>query len=308
MTGFEGIFPATITPMKEDFSIDLESFKNYLSWLKDQNVSGFAINVDTGEGPSLTSEERISLLNAAKGITGDSADLKLIAGIIGGSTESAVKEAKNAVSCGTDSFLVFPNATFRGEPQNTTQIYKYHDAIATETNKDIIIFNLKDELGGCLYTHNTLKKLITIPQVKAIKEASFEVSIFKSVYEFLNKQDKKISILTGNDNFILESFILGADGGLLGACAQFTKWQVDCFNHVKNRDYNKASELSKLFQPLVDIIFMPPVRNYRARTKYSLKIQGIIPNHAVRPPLLEVNDKEKNIVKNALKSSGIIKN
>ena len=55
---YKGIFPATITPMNEDFSIDFESFKNYLNWLKNQGVSGFAINVDTGEGPSLTSEER----------------------------------------------------------------------------------------------------------------------------------------------------------------------------------------------------------------------------------------------------------
>ena len=305
---YKGIFPATIAPMNEDFSIDFESFKNYLSWLKNQDVSGFAINVDTGEGPSLTSEERMSLLKAAKELSGDSSDLKLIAGIIGGSTENAVKEAKNAVSCGADAFLIFPNATFRGEPQDTTLIYKYHEAIATETNKDIIVFNLQNDLGGCLYTHNTLKKLIMIPQVKAIKEASFDVSIFKSIYEFLDKQEKKISFLTGNDNFILESFLLGADGGLLGACAQFTKLQVDCFNHVKNGNFNRAIELSKLFQPLVDIIFMPPVRNYRARTKYSLKLQGIIPNHAVRPPLLEINDDEKNIIKNALKYSGIIKN
>ena len=305
---YKGIFPATITPFFEDFSIDFESFKNYLSWLKNQDVSGYAINVDTGEGPSLTSEERMSLLKAAKEISGDSSDLKLIAGIIGGSTENAVKEAKNAVSCGADAFLIFPNATFRGEPQDTTLIYKYHEAIATETDKDIIIFNLQDALGGCLYTNETLKKLISIPQVKAIKEASFDVSIFKSVHQFLKNQDKKISFLTGNDNFILDSFSMGADGGLLGSCAQLTQFQVDCLNFIKNKQYDRAKELSNIFQPIIDVIFMPPVKNYRARTKYSLKLQGVIPNDYVRPPLTEITNEEKNIIKTALKSSGIIKN
>ena len=275
MTGFSGIYSAVITPMNKDFSIDLENFKKYLEWLKDQNVDGFAINVDTGEGPSLTSDERKSLLKTAKDVAGE---LKVIAGIIGGSTENAVIEAKNAISSGADALLIFPNAVFRGKPQDSNLIYNYHEAIATETNTDMIIFNLQDDLGGALFTQETIKKLISIPQVKAIKEASFEISTFKSVKDFLNKQDKKISFLTGNDNFILESFLMGSDGGLLGSCAQFTKWQVDCLKYVENKQYNEALELSNLFQPLVDIIFMPPVRNYRARTKYSLKLQGIIPN------------------------------
>lgn len=302
MSSFEGIFPATITPMNKDFSVDIKSFKNYLNWLKDQKVAGFAINVDTGEGPLLTSDERKLLLRTAKNIAGN---LKIIAGIIGGSTESAIIEAKNAVSSGADAFLIFPNAAFRGKPQDSNLIYKYHEAIA-ETEKDIIIFNLQDDLGGALYTLETLEKLISIPQVKAIKEASFDISIYKSVYEFISKHDKNISFLTGNDNFILESFLLGADGGLLGSCAQLTQWQVDCLNYTKKKQYEQAKELSNVFQPIVDVIFMPPVNNYRARTKYSLMIQGIIQNDYVRPPLVEISDNEKNLIKSSLKEQGII--
>ncbi|MHA1490057.1 MAG: dihydrodipicolinate synthase family protein [Promethearchaeota archaeon] len=305
MVDFNGIIAATITPLNEDFSIDLESFKNYLNWLKSQNVSGFAINVDTGEGPLLTLDERKLLLKTAKGVSGN---LKIIAGIIGGSTESAIKEAKNARSSGADAFLIFPHPTFRGKPQDTALIYNYHEAIASETDVDVIIFNLQDDLGGCLYSKETLRKLISIPQVKAIKEASFDISIYKSVYSFLKKQEKKISFLTGNDNFILESFLLGADGGLLGSCAQFTQWQVDCFRYVKSKQNEQAIELSNFFKPLVDIIFKLPIRNYRARTKHSLMLQGIIPNDFTRPPLLELSENEKNIIKEALKTSKIIKN
>jgi len=191
MTDFKGIFSATITPMNSDFSIDFETFKKYLIWLKDQGISGYAINVDTGEGPSLTSEERMKLLKTAKEISGD---LRIIAGIIGGSTESAVSEAKNAVSSGADGLLIFPNPTFRGDPQDSELIFKYHEAIALATDIDIILFNLQDELGGCLYTNSTLEKLISIPQVKALKEASFDISIFKMVFDFLKKQEKKYEV------------------------------------------------------------------------------------------------------------------
>ncbi len=303
MTTFEGIFPATITPMNKDFSIDLESFKGYINWLKDQKIRGFAINVDTGEGPSLTSEERMLLLKTTREL---SEDLRIIAGIVGSSTESAIIEAKNAISTGADALLIFPNSAFRGKPQDPELIYKYHEAIATETDTDIIIFNLQDDLGGALYNNQTLKKLISIPQVKAIKEASFDISISKSVYEFIKKQDKEIAFLSGNDNFIFESFLIGADGGLLGSCAQLTQWQADCLEYVKSKQYKKAKYLSDLFQPIIDIIFMHPVRNYRVRTKYSLMLQGIIPDSYVRPPLLEISSEEKKIIKKVLISSKTI--
>jgi dihydrodipicolinate synthase/N-acetylneuraminate lyase len=52
---------------------------------------------------------------------------------------------------------------------------------------------------------------------------------------------------------------------------------------------------------------MTPVRNYRARTKYSLMLQGIIPNSYVRPPLLEIPEYEKIIIKEILKSARLIK-
>ncbi len=39
MTTFEGIFPATITPMNNDFSINLESFK----YTKSFTSSGFRV-------------------------------------------------------------------------------------------------------------------------------------------------------------------------------------------------------------------------------------------------------------------------
>ena len=304
MTNFTGIFAATITPMNKDFSINIEVFKNYLIWIKNQGVSGFAINVDTGEGPSLTSEERMKLLTITKEISGD---LRIIAGIIGGSTESAVNEARNAISSGADTLLIFPNAAFRGKPQDSELIFKYHEAIASETDADIILFNLQDELGGCLYTNETLEKLLLLPQVKALKEASFEISTFKMVSDFLKKRDKKISFLTGNDNFIMKSFMMGVDGGLLGSCAQLTRVQVECFNNVKKKRYDIAIEMAKLFRPIIDVIFMTPVRNYRARTKYSLMLQGIIPNSYVRPPLLDIPEYEKIIIKEVLTSAKLIK-
>lgn len=64
-------------------------------------------------------------------------------------------------------------------------------------------------------------------------------------------------------------------------------------------------ELAIGLQPLVDAVFAPPVRAYRARTKACLYLQGVIPGMAVRPPLVEVMDPELELLREALKTAGL---
>jgi Dihydrodipicolinate synthase/N-acetylneuraminate lyase len=113
-------------------------------------------------------------------------------------------------------------------------------------------------------------------------------------------------MLTGNDNFILESFILGADGGLLGFGTIATDLQIEMIDSVKRRDYDEAFEIYRRITPLADAIFMPPVRNYRARLKEALVMLGVLKKAYVRPPLTPISEAERKVVKNALKESGLI--
>jgi dihydrodipicolinate synthase/N-acetylneuraminate lyase len=56
--------------------------------------------------------------------------------------------------------------------------------------------------------------------------------------------------------------------------------------------------------PLVDEIFAPPVRNYRARTKAALVMQGILDLETVRPPLLAISSGERERIRKALIFAG----
>src|SRR5262249_26135203 len=58
----EGIIPAVAIPMREDESLDLDAYEGYLRWVDEQGIVGLAVNVDTGEGPYLTPDERRSVI------------------------------------------------------------------------------------------------------------------------------------------------------------------------------------------------------------------------------------------------------
>jgi 4-hydroxy-tetrahydrodipicolinate synthase len=117
---------------------------------------------------------------------------------------------------------------------------------------------------------------------------------------------RPISLLTGNDNFIFESFLLGCDGGLLGLGNVGLGLQIEMFEALRKGDIQKALGLRERIQILADAIFAPPVVDYRARIKEALVMMGVLKNAVVRPPLRPLGDSERRMIKEALIKAGVL--
>jgi 4-hydroxy-tetrahydrodipicolinate synthase len=130
--------------------------------------------------------------------------------------------------------------------------------------------------------------------------------LFLQVKAALESASRKITLLTGNDNFICESFLLGAEGALLGFSTLGTREQVMMFEAVRKGEIAKARQWGAFLQPLSDLIFAPPVTDYRARTKEALKMLGILENTTVRPPLLPIPEGERDVIRRALQAAGLL--
>lgn len=300
-----GIIPAIVTPMTSDGDLDIPALRRYTQWLVEQGPVALAVNVDTGEGPHLTADEKRQTLETVAEVA--AGKCKVVGGVAGPSTALGISNARAAQAAGADSLLIFPIPAFLGQPLNPEVPYRYHAAIAEAVDLPLILFQLQPALGGVLFTTETLHKLITIPSVAAIKEASFDAMRFLQVKAALESASRRITFLTGNDNFICESFILGAEGALLGFSTIGTQEQVSMLKAVQRSDFNEARELGCRLQPLADVIFAPPVTDYRARTKEALKMLGILENTTVRPPLLPISDGEREVIQRALQTAGLLR-
>ncbi|MBO3802639.1 MAG: dihydrodipicolinate synthase family protein, partial [Candidatus Brockarchaeota archaeon] len=165
---------------------------------------------------------------------------------------------------------------------------------------------LQPVLGGIEFGRETLDRLVRIENVVAIKEASFDARKFAETVRILEKAPKKITVLTGNDNFIYESLVMGAEGGLLGFGTIAVDMQVEMFRLASEGRFREAGEIWKELLPLEEAIFAPPVRDYRARLKVALKAMGVIDEAFVRPPLLPVSKDEEERIRAALKRLGAL--
>ena len=172
--------------------------------------------MDAGEGPQLIQPSERVIEVAA-----DVAQKRcgVVAGVMGNTTRDAVETALMCKEAGADGLVLFPNSAFRNEPLDPRITYQYHKAIADATGLPIILFQLAPIFGGVNYSRETLLRLLEIPEVVAIKEASFDTQYFAFTKQTLDMSNRPVVLLTGNDRFITESFLMGVEGALLGVCA-----------------------------------------------------------------------------------------
>lgn len=301
-----GIIPAVIVPMREDYSIDFGAFRRYLEWVVSQKPVGLAVNVDTGEGPYLSPEERSEVIRTACEVA--AGRCSIVAGIGGPSTMFAAANAQAARDAGADALLVFPTAAFLNDPLDPRIMYDYHKAIADASGLPLIVFQLGPIFGGVNYPPDALAETLRIPQIVGLKDASFDAERFVTTRDVIRQADHPITLLTGNDNFLLESFLLGATGGLLGYAAVGVSLLVDMLNAVANQEFARAAAMQEQVQGFCDYIYSRPIGDYRARCKVALVHMGLLTpeNTYVRPPYLSLWEAEQEAARRAVEKAGLL--
>ncbi len=299
---FAGLFPAVVLPMTADARIDEPGLRNYARHLAGTGIKGVAVNADTGEGPHLTQDERVRVVEIWADEVGDR--LPIIAGLGAAFTEQAVRYAAEFKAAGASALLVFPISAYQGQPLDSEVPYRYHAAIADAVDTPLVLFNLLPALGGVLLSAEILHRLCGIPSVVAIKDASFDARTFVDVRAAVKDARQDIAMLTGDDPFIYESFVLGADGALLGFGAFPARQLAEMIRLALAGEFEAAKQVMDRLTPLEEVIFAPPVRDYRARCKEALVLQGVIERATVREPLLAIGDAERETIRQALIASG----
>jgi len=296
-----GLIPATVLPMHADGRINEPALRSYVAWVAAQGPVALAINVDTGEGPHLTLDEKIRVLQVVREVT----DLPIVAGLAGPSTDAAVRQARDFKAAGANALLVFPIPAYLSEPLDVRVPVAYHEAIA-EVGLPLILFQLQPALAGLNFEPDTLRAMASVEGVVAIKEASFDARRFVDTARLIADLPRPITLLTGNDNFILESFMLGATGALIGFGAVMTREQVAMIDAWNAGRIEEARALGSRVQRLADVVFARPVGDYRVRLKECLRILGVLDEAHVRRPLMPLGDAERAHLERVLVEVGLL--
>jgi 4-hydroxy-tetrahydrodipicolinate synthase len=181
----------------------------------------------------------------------------------------------------------------------------YHEAVA-RVGLPMVAFQLQPALGGVIFDQETLRRIAAIDQVVALKEASFDARLYLQTRRMIESLPRPIDLLTGDDNFIYESFVLGAEGALIVFGTLATDLQVEMYGLTRQGRWDEARAIWERILPLEEVVYGTPVRDYRARTKVALRELGVIESTVMRPPLQPVGPDTERAVREALEAAGLL--
>jgi 4-hydroxy-tetrahydrodipicolinate synthase len=299
---FKGLIPATVLPMTPDAQIDEPALRHYMQHVAKTTIHGVAINVDTGEAAHLSHEERVRVIEIVVDEIGGR--LPVIAGLPAQYTDQAVAYGRDYRSAGASALLVFPIPAFQGEPLDEEVVVRYHATVGDKVGLPLVVFNLLPALGGVLLPAAIIERLCGLAEVVAIKDASFDARSFVEVAAAVRHLPRHVALLTGDDPFIYESFELGADGALLGFGAVPTRQLAEMVDLAVSGRLAESKVIMDRLTPLERAMFAAPVRDYRARAKEALVMQGVLPYATVREPLLPVSQDDRIAMQKAMVAAG----
>jgi 4-hydroxy-tetrahydrodipicolinate synthase len=299
-----GIVAAPLLPMHPDTSIDWETVESYMAWIAGQGPAAIAVNMDSSEVSALRRDEQLELVRVTRRAVGGACPV--YSGIFAGSTAEATSFGLKLKLIGAQGIVVFPPfPTFLGLPLPAEMVFEYHRAIAEGVDLPMIAFQFPKGVGP-EFPPETLAELVKLSQFIGLKEASFDTVKTVDTIEAAAALPRKISILTGSDSFILEAIIMGCDGALIGLAGTAVREQVEMHRLAAQHDYQGAMVIWERLRPLARFTFRAPNRDYRARLKELLVMQGLFRSAVVRPPLLAISAAERAEVRRLAIEAGIL--
>lgn len=108
-----GVYAAAVTPLKPDLSPDLDGLTRLIQFLANRGCHGVLLMGTTGEGPSFSINERISVYQAAVEARQDLPGFHLLAGTGTPSLEDTIFLTKSAFDLGYEGVVVLPPYYYR---------------------------------------------------------------------------------------------------------------------------------------------------------------------------------------------------
>ncbi len=301
---FTGVIAAPMLPMHPDGAIDWRTLEQYMDWIARQKPAGIVMNVDASEVIALSDQEQLQVVGVCKrAIDGR---VPFLSGVVAGSTRAAAAKSEQLREAGAEGLTVFPPfPTFSGAPIPAEMIVRFHRAIAEASGLPMVCFQFPKGWGPD-YTPEILQAMAEIPQLCAIKEASFDIAQTLQTIETARTLPRPIGVLTGSDTFIFEALMMGCSGALIGFAGTATAELVAMNDAVQSGDFGTGRSIWKKLGPLARYCWRPPIRDFRPRMKEVLRLQGVFPSAACREPQLGIGEQERSEIAEICRRQGLL--
>jgi 4-hydroxy-tetrahydrodipicolinate synthase len=292
----KGIWPALLTPLNPDLSINITAFVTHSKHLIASGCAGVTPFGTTGEGPSFSVAERIAAIDGL--IAGGVPSQSILVSTSCAALPDVVALTKHAVQAGTHACLMLPPFFLKGMPdQGVIDAYRWVINQVADPRLRIVLYHIP-QIAGLGLSHHVVNTLVAqYPQtIIGIKDSSGNR---EGSLAFAKAFMPPLQVWVGNEPDLQTMASHGSLGAVSGVANVLPHLLQRLTGVVKTSDQNLSAQRDAIrVQEFIDIL------NCYVMTSAFKGVMTILTGdqgwRRVRPPLVGLTDAEFERLKNQL--------
>lgn len=276
---FGQIVTAMVTPFDEEGNIDYPATTQLVNHLINNGTDSIVVAGTTGESPTLTTEEKISLFAyVVKEVNGR---IPVIAGTGTNNTRESIALTKEAENCGVDGIMLV--SPYYNKPCQEG-LYQHFSTIAGATSLPVMIYNIPGRTA-CNIDVETTVRLSKVENIVCTKEASGDLDAMAAIIE---QTDDDFVLYSGDDSLTLPVLAIGGVGVVSVSAHIVGNEMQSMINTFKAGNVKEAAAKHRKLLPVFKSLFTAPSPT---PLKAVLNMNGISVGN-VRLPLVPLTDEQ----------------
>jgi 4-hydroxy-tetrahydrodipicolinate synthase len=273
----QGTGVALVTPFTADLKVDFDSLGNVIDTMIKGGVEYLVTLGTTGETPTLDKQEKLDIAQYTfEKVAGR---VPVVVGIGGNNTAELINDLHKFP---LDKAAAVLSASPNYNKPSQEGIYQHYKALAAESPKPILLYNVPGRTGRNMTVETTLR-LAQIPNIAGMKEASGDMA---QCMQLLRDMPDDFLLVSGDDALALPLIACGMQGVISVAANAFPAEFSDMVRLCLKQDFAAAKPMNDKLIEAYDLMF---AENNPAGVKAFMAEKGWIGNH-LRLPVVPLSE------------------
>ena len=288
---FRGVIALTVTPFKQDGSVDLKRLRENVSYLIERGADVLVVNGSCGECYALTLEEQKQVIKAA--VDEANGRVPVVAGTSHSGTDIAIELSRYAEDVGADGVQVIPPYYYAGD------VVEHYLAISKEVDIGVVVYNNPEVVGFVLEPETLLEMVEKAGNIVGVKDCTEDMVMAAEAVRLLRG---KAEVVCGTGEALAPFFyLIGARGTYTSIVNFAPRFPVEMVGMLERGDYAGAMKLHARLLPLFR--FIRDHRPFIRVIKAGMELVGR-PTGKPRLPLTPLSGEEMEELRGILERLG----
>lgn len=235
----EGVYVAMLTPFDENGRVALQNIPGMVEFFIEKGVDGIFPVSNVGEFIQISEEDKRALVDTV--LTTAKKRVKVTPGISAPNPHQAIEFGRYCLQAGADAVVVSAPYYFKYPPEI---VESFLASVAMGLDMPVILYNIP------LYAHeitmDTLRRLLTIENVVAIKESSGSMATLQGALNLADGMKRPFRVMVGWEEMYLAALTAGADGCMVASGGILPELMTAIKHYYHTNQLSQAASIQRL--------------------------------------------------------------